>query len=273
MTLNSKNIETNKHIELSIQISLNGLSFCILENDTQTISFLKRITLSKKQNPFELLEQLKGIFISEKALHADFNKVTLIHVNELATLVPETLFNENCLSDYLKFNAKILKSDFIAFDSIKSNNSVNVYVPYVNINNYIYEKFGAFNYKHFSTVLIENLLLEEKNNTNAKMFVHVETTHFEIIVVQQGQLVLYNSFEFKTKEDFIYYILFTAEQLNLTPDTLQLVLLGLINANDTLYNIAYKYIRHVHIYNKTHKYKYSTPTNTNHSNYALTHSF
>ena len=273
MTLNSKNIETNKHIELSIQISLNGLSFCILENDTQTISFLKRITFSKKQNPFELLEQLKGIFISEKALHADFNKVTLIHVNELATLVPETLFNENCLSDYLKFNAKILKSDFIAFDSIKSNNSVNVYVPYVNINNYIYEKFGAFNYKHFSTVLIENLLLEEKNNTNAKMFVHVETTHFEIIVVQQGQLVLYNSFEFKTKEDFIYYILFTAEQLNLTPDTLQLVLLGLINANDTLYNIAYKYIRHVHIYNKTYKYKYSTPTNTNHSNYALTHSF
>jgi len=225
MTLNSKNIETNKHIELSIQISLNGLSFCILENDTQTISFLKRITFSKKQNPFELLEQLKGIFISEKALHADFNK------------------------------------------------GVNVYVPYVNINNYIYEKFGAFNYKHFSTVLIENLLLEEKNNTNAKMFVHVETTHFEIIVVQQGQLVLYNSFEFKTKEDFIYYILFTAEQLNLTPDTLQLVLLGLINANDTLYNIAYKYIRHVHIYNKTYKYKYSTPTNTNHSNYALTHSF
>ena len=33
--------------------------------------------------------------------------------------------------------------------------------------------------------------------------------------------ITYYSFDFKTKEDFIYYILFTAEQLEMNPDKIK----------------------------------------------------
>ena len=273
MTQKNKDIETNKHTALSIQISLNGLSFCILESTTKTISFLKHIIFSKRLNPFEVLDYLKKTFETEKALHIDFNHVTLLHVNELSTLVPKALFNEESLADYLKFNAKILRSDFITFDDIAINNSVNVYVPYVNINNYIFDKFGKFDYKHFSTVLIERLLDNEKHTESTKMFAHISLTHFELIVIQNGNLLLYNSFSYKTKEDFIYFVLFTIEQLNLNPDTLQLVLLGQVIKNDALYKIAYKYIRHVNFYNSKDTYHFTTPPITNHSDFAIINSF
>ena len=77
-------------------------------------------------------------------MNNSFTNVTIVHNNDLSTLVPEELFNKNHVADYLKFNSKILKSDFIAYDSILENSSVNVYVPYININNYIYDKFGTF---------------------------------------------------------------------------------------------------------------------------------
>ncbi len=270
-TNNDYNKLTN--LELSIQISLSGLSFCILQRDTNTITALNHIGFEKKLNPFEVLDKLIHLFNTEAVLQTSFDKVNVIHANELSTLVPKPLFKEDCLADYLKFNSKILKSDFIAFDDVNSNDSVNVYVPYVNINNFIYEKFGSFTYKHFSTILIERILFVEKNADDVKLYANVNSNHFEIIVVEKGKLILYNTFEYSTKEDFIYYILFTAEQLQLNPEAFNLTLIGNVDKNDDLYEIAYKYIRHVDFGKDLDNYTYLESAETNYSNFTLIHSF
>ena len=77
------------------------------------------------------------------------------------------------------------------------------------------------------------------------MFVHINTGHIEIIVVQNQKLLLFNSFDYNTPEDFLYYILFTAEQLNLNPENFPLELIGNINTESEYFKIAYKYIRNV----------------------------
>ena len=271
ITNNISNIHVNK--ELSIQVSLSGLSFCILQKDTNTIAFLNQITFEKKLNPFEVLDRLKHEFNTQDALKSSFSAVNVVHVNELSTLVPKPLFVEDNLADYLKFNSKILKSDFITFDDIALNDSVNVYVPYMNINNYVYDTFGSFTYKHVSTVLIEDLLSMEKNAEDLKIYVNVETDCFEVVTIDKGELLFYNTFEYSTKEDFIYYLLFTAEQLQLNPETLQLFFLGAIDKDDELYKIAYKYIRHIRFGDRQDGYKYNIEPKTLYSNFALIKSF
>ena len=271
--INNTNKLTN--IELSIQLSLSGLSFCIFQRNTNTIVALKDYNFDKKLNPIELLDRLKHLFNSESVLKHSFESVVIIHDNALSTLVPKALFNADCLSDYLKFNAKILKSDFITFDTININDSVNVYVPYVNINNFIYDKFGSFTFKHVSTILVEQILLIEKYSDVPKVYVNVSKNHFEILVVNAAKLQLYNSFEYSTKEDFIYYVLFTAEQLKLNPDKLNLIFIGDVDTKRELYTIAYKYIRFVFLGDREDNYKYSIDAQpeTNHSNFALIKNF
>jgi hypothetical protein len=270
-TNKSSNKLTN--IDLSIQISLSGLSFCIRNTDTNTVLELKKESFNKQLNPLGALDELKALFSKESALNSHFKNVTVIHDNDLATLVPKSLFNKNHLAEYLKFNSKILKSDFIAFDPIDENNSVNVYIPYVNINNFIYDKFGTFVYKHVSTILIETILQIEKDSETPKIHVNVSSNHFEIIVTEKNQLTLYNSFVYNTKEDFIYYILFTAEQLGLDPESIQLVLLGAIDKHSELFEIAYKYIRHIS-FGKPHvKHNFITKPSNEYSNVALLNSF
>lgn len=271
----TKTYHKDNHLELSIQISLSGLSFCILNHSTNTITALKQLDFEKKLNPFEVLHKLEYQFSEEAVLQTTFNKVNVIHDNELSTLVPKKFFREDCLADYLKFNSKILKSDFIAYDDIPTNHSVNVYVPYININNFIYDRFGSFTYKHFSTILIERILTSEKQSTNTKFFVNINNDRFEIIVVKSGKLLLYNTFHYSTKEDFIYYVLFTAEQLEINPETLTLVFIGEIDNKDDLYIIAYKYIGFVFLGDREDNYKYSINAQPqyNHSNFTLIHSF
>ncbi|GAA4289472.1 DUF3822 family protein [Aestuariibaculum suncheonense] len=269
----NKELYTLTNKDLSIQISLSGLSFCILQRDTQTITLLSEINFGKKLNYLVLLDYLKKAIETTPDLQDDFDNITVVHDNDLSNLVPMPLFDEDHLADYLKFNAKILKSDYIATDDIVLNDSVNVYVPFININNFIYETFGEFTFKHVSSVLIENILLIEKNAETPKVYANIAQEHFELIVVDKTKLLLYNTFEYSTKEDFIYYILFATEQLNLNPETFQLILLGDVIENDELYNMAYKYIRFVSFGSRNDNYNYTEAPKTNHSNFTLINSF
>jgi hypothetical protein len=92
---------------------------------------------------------------------------------------------------------------------------------------------------------LSTLLDASKNNDDKKMIVHFSQGHFEIIVIQNQKLLLFNSFDYETPEDFIYYVLFTAEQLNLNPEKFALELIGDIDSENEFYKIAYKYIRNV----------------------------
>lgn len=269
------NNSSNKlpHLDLSIQLGLSGLSFCILNTASKTIVSLNEFHFEKQLNPLKVLDELKTIFTNEALLNNDFSNVTIIHDNELSTLVPKSLFNKNHLADYLKFNAKILKSDFIAYDVIAENNSVNVYVPYININNFIYDKFGTFTFKHVTSVLIESILKMEVDSVSTKVYVNVSFDHFEILVLEKNKLLLSNNFTYNSKEDFIYYLLFTAEQLNLDPETLNLILIGAIHEHDELYNIIYKYIRNVSLGTIKYDFEYVDKPKANYSNFTLLKSF
>ncbi|WP_034058356.1 DUF3822 family protein [Lacinutrix jangbogonensis] len=269
MIQKKNNVKHISHKVLSIQISLNGLSFCILNTLNDSVSKIEHIIFDKKVTPFDLLDAVKHTFNTEEWLSDSFDAIQVIHVNELATLVPKPLFNEEAIADYLKLNSKILKTDYITFDTIAINETVNVYVPYVNVNNFIYERFGDFTYKHHSTVLIEELLAQEKNASVNKMYIHVNATHFEIITTKEGALTLYNSFEYHTTQDFIYYILFTVEQLQLNPEVIETVLLGTITKNDTFYNILYKYIRHISFGSRKDTFSVTEGLPNKHSHFTL----
>ena len=99
------------------------------------------------------------------------------------------------------------------------------------------------------------------------MIVNFHSGHFEIIVVQNQKLLLFNSFDYKTPEDLIYYLLFTAEQLNLNPEHFKLEFLGAITKEDAFYKIAYQYIRNVALFDVTDFQKnnsFSTADNLKH---------
>ena len=240
--------------ELSIQVSLSGLSFCIRDIAKEEITVLKHRYFDQPAHAESLVEELSLLLEAEEIATTDFREVKIIHDNELSTFVPRALFNESNLSDYLKYSVKILETDFISFDELKSHDMFNVYVPFTNVNNFIFDRFGSFEYKHASTVLVETLLNQFKGGETNKVFVQVGRTFFDVVVLSEKKLLLHNSFPYQTREDFIYYLLYIYEQLDLNRDEDELYLLGDIQIGDGLYNMAYTYIRNVFLgehYSKT----------------------
>ncbi|MCL7764448.1 DUF3822 family protein [Polaribacter sp. Z014] len=272
--IKKNSIHTLTHVKdtkLSIQFNLDGFSFCITNNASkETFYFSEYIFKEKQLTPENLLKKIEEIFKTDIHLQKDFSSVLVIHQNNLFSLVPNQYFNEEILSEYLNFNIKTLATDFIAYDDIESINAKNVYVPYVNINNYLFQNFGEFEYKHHLTILIEKLITFN-NSDQKKVFVNVSKEAFDIVVLQNKQLLFTNSFNFETKEDFIYYILFTFEQLKLNVEETQLSFIGDIEMASEIYKITYQYIRNVSFLESDNKI-FNQLDASKHSNYILLNS-
>ncbi|MDX1827920.1 MAG: DUF3822 family protein [Lutibacter sp.] len=237
---------------LSIQLSLDGFSFCVYNKIQKKIGVFEVYEFTEQNiSPKKHLELVKEIYVNHKILSLKYNSVSVTHFNNLVSQVPEPFFDKNNLPNYLQYSVKLLEDDFIAYDTIQNTEIVNVYVPFVNINNFMIDVYGTFFYKHSSTILIEKLLQQFKNTDKEICFINVTKNQFEIVIINNNKLLLYNCFDFTTKEDFIYYILFTAEQLKLNPEEVQTILLGDIEEESELYTILYQYIRNVSFYKPT----------------------
>jgi len=242
---NNNKIDLNSNNRLSVQVSLNGLSFLIENEESGTSLFEKQIDFAEMLNPDNVLNEIENAYNQFEVLHSPIKEVTVIHQNTLFSLVPKALFQEDYLEDYLTLNSRLLSSDYVTFDAPEAHEFVVVYVPLTNVNNYFFDKYGSFNYFHSSTVFIEKTLSQKHNDHTLKMFVKLYKGQMDVLVTSGKKIQLFNSFHYTTPEDFIYYILFIAEQLQLNPETFQLQLSGCISKENSFYKIAYTYIRNV----------------------------
>tara|TARA_R100001369_G_scaffold20091_5_gene37071 strand:+ start:36892 stop:37722 length:831 start_codon:yes stop_codon:yes gene_type:complete len=241
---NSSKQENHTILKMSIQVRLNGFSFCIIDCNTNDILWFKKRDLGKENSPVKILEEIERLYAEEEMLQHEFNEVGILFSNDLFTIVPAAYFIEEEASTYLKFNTKILQTDVVAHDLL-SNDLVNVYIPYTNINNYFFDKYGEFEYQHNISVLIDAILAKKQDSKEAQIYLNDYNNYYELVIVQNNKLVLANTFHYETKEDFIYYLLFTLEQLDLNPTEVYLWLMGTIVKQSDIYDIAYTYIRNI----------------------------
>lgn len=265
-TINN-NIEVTSKRKLSIQFSLDGFSFCTTNTHNEVLEF-SSYTFSKTKNSPELvLEKLQDIFKKEKSLQYDFETVIVIHQNNLNTLVPNEYFKEDALKSYLKYSIKTIATDLITFDELDFMNSKNVYIPYVNINNFLFQNFGEFEYKHYSSVLLEKLFSIASNDICC--YIHVSKSTFDIVIIKNSNLQFFNIFEYKTKEDFMYYVLFTLEQLELSTEETLVSVLGDIEEDSDLFRLMYTYIRNIDFLSSKNAVFNNQKEISKHSNFIL----
>ncbi len=234
--------------KLSIQVSLNGLSFCILDTIGKKIVKAGKHSFDNRLNPYEAQKELKRFIKGQKIKDFEFSEVVIVHRNNLFSLVPKVLFDPNELANYLKFNTKILANDLLEYDEIPGYDMVNVYVPFININNFIYELFGDFEFNHHSTVLVASLLGRNASGSETICYAYATDDELDLVILQNKKLLFYNNFTYKTPEDYLYYLLFTLEQLHLDPNEIKLRLFGSIEEGDPIFSICQDYVHHLSIY-------------------------
>jgi hypothetical protein len=243
----------------------------IVELDTTSVHLAVFDTVTAKYIAFEHFD-LDAVFSSElladilqmienqsKLFFHKYKNVTCVLLNSPNTLVPEGLFDEARKKLYLKFNAQLEGNEFVLVDEVQGIQAKNVFALPMPLKIKLDGLFKNVNYRHFSSALIHDIVLDNKNNDLPRLYVNIASGHFEVVYMEGKKMQFYNTFNYHSTEDYIYYLLFVFEQLALNPEKVELILLGDITnpaKNSEIYTITYKYVKTVKLGSRNTGNKY-----------------
>jgi hypothetical protein len=249
--------KNTRDFKLTLQIGVDGVLISVNEKIHNKYIAFERYSFQQVYR-FEdvcvLMDELNQQSVLIK--HA-YNAVDCLVVNNLSTLVPKAVFEEDRKKTYLKFNTELEGDELIMTDDLKTLDAKNIFALPFCLKGKLDYLFANIHYHHFSSVLIDALLRQHKNQTTKKVIVHIQPSHFQVVVLEGKDLLFYNTFNHHSAEDFIYYLLFVCEQLHLNPEKIELQLLGEIEKNSAIHLITQKYIRHVQFGERADQADYS----------------
>jgi hypothetical protein len=239
-------IEASKYCRLSIQLSQDGFSFCVFDINRNKYCGIEVYEFNNVSSVIALNAILRDLVQTNDWLQAEFEKTEIIFETSKSTLVPVALFDHNHVADYLKLNHPPDLGEVIGNDHLRQLDAENVFSLPDTLLATLREHFPGTGIHHFSSSLIESLLIRYKNlDSNPIVFTNVRKSWLDIMVISKGKLQFFNSFRYKEKEDFVYFLIFVFEQLNLNPENTELKLMGEIPKVSPLFDLTFRYIRNV----------------------------
>jgi Protein of unknown function (DUF3822) len=96
---------------------------------------------------------------------------------------------------------------------------------------------------------VQSMMQQNPHEDTVGMFVTPDMVHF--VQIRDGKPAFYNSFRYTNKEDLLYFVLLSFQNLQMDPQFHFLHVAGLITENSPLYEMSYQYIRNIQLVNWT----------------------
>ena len=236
----------SNNYKLSIQLSLDGFSFCIFNEAQNKFLSIESISLQNVRNLNNFCTLFESFFQKHQWLNLSYKRVNILFESSKTTLIPSSLYDEKEKENYTKLNFTFSADQEIRTDKLVNVDAYKLYVVPKQLIDLLNRLFPGHHLYSHAGVLIESLLILNKNlPAHKKCYVNARNSYLDIVIIEGRKLLYYNAFKYKTKEDFIYYLIFVLDQLKLNPEEIELVLSGLIDKNSKLFEMVYKYVRNI----------------------------
>lgn len=193
-----------------------------------------------------LLKAFGSFVMNHPWLGKPFHQPRVMIAHRWVTLVPAPLYDETQKDLYLAFNLPIPEGFAAAADYLPDLDAWNVYALHEEWNKQLPLLIPGASIRHAASAFIQAGLLFCRLQRQAEaVIIQPGTEWFEIAYFARNSLVFYNTFHYETREDFIYFVLFALEQLNLNPEIIPVWLAGDVEAGSPLHDILSRYIRRV----------------------------
>ncbi|MCD4769853.1 MAG: DUF3822 family protein [Bacteroidales bacterium] len=232
-------INSTNNYEISIQVSLNGFSFSLLDTLRNRFVMLREYKLSGKEN--EICGEIEGIIDKDEFLRKSYHRYHIIFSFERNTLVPSGLFDPALKDDYFKLNHLIKEGYVVSNNRLTNPDSVLLFDIRKDILDLFVNAFPEASLSHQVRPLLNSVFSKTKKTTDKYIRVNIEDTYFNIFVITGQNLQFFNTFRYRNTSDILYFTLFTFENLDLGKDE-TLYLSGQIEKDDELYNGFMKYV-------------------------------
>ena len=228
---------------ISIQIGLDGFSFCILDTRRNKYVVFQHIPLIVGKLQF-LPRKIETIFDQEEILNTLFKNVSIVYSTNKATLMPKEYSGSASFLKIASVTNDSNRNEDIRADNIPGFSYQLVYSYPKEIMTLLNKKYTEFKFSHKSIPFIASGVDQrtEKKNT---LLINFEKQYIRMIALKDVQIALYNSFYFKNESDFLYYTLNTWQSLQFDPERDEILISGFVADDSSYIRQLKKYIGNV----------------------------
>jgi hypothetical protein len=219
-------VNYDNQTEISIQVGLDGFSFCISTPADSTIRAFRYYSFSNAILQQDILDHTSQIMHNDELLRLHHQKARIIYIGRLSTLVPNEFFKPGLLKKLLEFNQAIDDLDEIHYNDINFINSKLVFALPTYFAGLITSKFKQAVFFNQATPLLLLINSIAKNKEGNTIVVNLNKEFFDIAVMKDNNLKFYNNFLYVNSTDLLYFILYVCRQLGVDNNNGTFYLLG-----------------------------------------------
>ncbi len=207
-------INSTENYELSVQVSSDDLSFCILD------TLRNKFVLLRSYEPEENLSfdpaRLADIINKDDFLIRKYKKVSIITPSPKSTLVPGPLFDDSKKNEYFTFNQVPSEGEIIVTNKLRDPDIFIVFSLPEGIVHTLSSAFPGSTFMHQLKPLFQNIYLNRSSIGSNNIHVHLEEEYLNMIIFDQSALKFCNTFHYRTVSDIQYYVLYVLKRLNIS---------------------------------------------------------
>jgi len=252
------NVTSSYH--LSLQVCTHSISLAILDTIRMKFLAFKHIRFTEEIPDEEMPAKIESLFNTEPYLHRNYKHFYFAYITPSATLVPTPLFKEEDAQEFLKFSVPVKLSDKILHRPVSGLDAQLLYAVPEELINLTKHHISNTRFFHHAIPFIENGLIEAKGKSNTnRVLTQIHHHIIDIVVVQDGKFMLYNSFPYRTHEDLVFFVLYIFDQFALNTTETELIISGIIDKNEDFDALIRKYIRRISYqeFNRSFTYSYT----------------
>ena len=230
------------HKKLSIQLSLNGFSFLATGENNKGLAFRHYSFQGLFLND-ELIRRASDILLNDSILQAPYQQVNVVYISQKSSLVPGELFDTKNLKKILEFNQAIDDLDEIHYEYINDLDTYNVFTLPNYLSNEIYSHFrNNIGFHHQGSILLQHAYKLNELQPDTSFFVNINKGFFDLAIIKDGGLKLYNSYQYVHPTDFTYFLLYACKELNLEAHKEKFIFMGEHSDNQHIHEQIKNYL-------------------------------
>lgn len=227
-----------------LQILLSKTEICYAITDVvrnQHIAIKRKIF----ENPNDdILSNFQNAVREDVYLNKHYKTVNFYFASENNTLVPLDFFDKKNSKDFYNNNHTLNNGEEVQFNFIEHLQIYNLYsIPSILIN-FLVNLFPEVRLFHSTTsFLVYFVNYSKKISSQQKVIgINFNKSSFDIVVLKNQKISFYNSFNFKTDEDAIYFLLSVFKKLDLDSKRQEIYAQGEIEHGSKLYQYLLNFI-------------------------------
>jgi hypothetical protein len=233
-------INSTANYDLSIEVSLDGLSFCLLDSIRNKFVLLRSF-VSEDDKKLKT-EQIEDLINKDDFLNRSFKSIKIVMPSERCTLIPAPLFDPAHKDEYFLFNHVPEENNVLLNNKVANPDSYIVFSVSKPLHALINEKFPSAIIMHHLKPLLTSAHINRLFPTGKYIQLHIEKDFFNLLILSEKKLQFCNTFAYRNVSDIIYFVMYTFNNLSISQEE-TLYMSGLVEHFDELYTNISDYVR------------------------------